>query len=156
MALGLFAPYQSVLMPIKDPVKRAERHKQYIRERYHSDAEYRRKHKALVRRNSGLRSAEIRQEVAQFKAAGCALCDERDPCCLTAHHVDPAQKRFAISEAPTRKVGRAKFTAELAKCVCLCENCHRKVHAGRKALPAQLARPEQAAPIACPHIAGYP
>jgi hypothetical protein len=51
-------------------------------------------------------------------------------CCLSAHHIDPTEKDFALGAAASSKVGVDKIRAELAKCICICENCHRKVHAG--------------------------
>lgn len=59
----------------------------------------------------------------------CLVCSEDDPCCLEFHHVDPSSKRATIanlvrSEAPIKQI-----VHELKKCVCLCSNCHKKVHA---------------------------
>jgi hypothetical protein len=125
-------------MPIKDPVKRAEYHKQYMKDRYRNDAVFRAAHQTRVRRVAVRRVAEIRDEIAEFKKTGCLLCPENEPCCLVAHHTDPKQKDFDIAQAATHQYGRARFTRELAKCVCLCENCHRKVHAGKKKLSARV------------------
>jgi len=49
------------------------------------------------------------------------------------HHLDPAQKEFGITQdgIPHRW---DKVVAELAKCVMLCANCHREVHAGVREL----------------------
>jgi 5-methylcytosine-specific restriction endonuclease McrA len=58
---------------------------------------------------------------------GCGLSDPVDV--LDFHHLDPTTKEFAIS---TDGVPRswARVQAELTKCVLLCANCHREVHAG--------------------------
>lgn len=49
------------------------------------------------------------------------------------HHRDPSEKEFGITSdgIPHRW---EKVVAELAKCVMLCANCHREVHAGVRAL----------------------
>jgi ribosomal protein L44E len=49
------------------------------------------------------------------------------------HHLDPAEKKFGIT---TDGIPRPweKVLAELAKCVMLCANCHREVHAGVRKL----------------------
>ena len=66
----------------------------------------------------------------KFKANGCLLCKEKEKCCLCAHHLDPSEKEFNIGTAG-RVLAFERFVKELAKCVCLCHNCHTKVHAGK-------------------------
>ena len=56
------------------------------------------------------------------------ICNETEPVCLDFHHIDPNEKDFTISQH--RSLGKEKLLAEIKKCVCLCSNCHRKVHAG--------------------------
>lgn len=57
----------------------------------------------------------------------CYKCGyDRCPNAMEFHHVDPEEKDFAIS---TRLSWEA-VTKELARCVLLCANCHREVHAG--------------------------
>jgi hypothetical protein len=58
---------------------------------------------------------------------GCERCGEKDPCCLDFHHRNAATKAFPIG-TKVHLVGRAKAEAELAKCIILCSNCHRKLH----------------------------
>ena len=64
--------------------------------------------------------------------SGCIRCGEDDPCCLSFHHVDPDIKLFSISDFASRTLN--ELDTEIAKCVVLCENCHRKFHAGRFSL----------------------
>lgn len=45
---------------------------------------------------------------------------------LDFHHLDPSKKDFTISRSDMSK---AEVIAEIRKCVCLCANCHRMVHA---------------------------
>lgn len=62
----------------------------------------------------------------------CSGCGLREPIeALEFHHLDPATKEFGIS---TDGIARRwdKIEAELAKCVLLCANCHREVHAGAR------------------------
>ena len=63
--------------------------------------------------------------------AGCGLCEPVDA--LEFHHLDPKTKEFGIS---TEGIPRRwdKIAAELKKCVLLCANCHREVHAGVRRL----------------------
>jgi hypothetical protein len=57
------------------------------------------------------------------KINGCALCDEKECCCMDFHHL--YNKKFLISRSDK---SMEKIREELKKCVCLCSNCHRKVH----------------------------
>lgn len=70
-----------------------------------------------------------RQVVAELKRnAGCAYCDETEPVCLEYHHRDPSVKEFGISNNTGMSLDKIK--EEISKCVCVCSNCHKKIHAG--------------------------
>lgn len=62
------------------------------------------------------------------KTIKCTLCSETELVCLEFHHVDPSEKDFTIGASMQRSWESIK--REIDKCVCLCSNCHRKVHAG--------------------------
>ncbi len=60
---------------------------------------------------------KIRSEV------GCMFCPEREICVLDFHHVikgEPVSRAYTFTE----------FETEVRKCVVICANCHRKIHAG--------------------------
>jgi hypothetical protein len=59
----------------------------------------------------------------------CLFCKEDTPCVLDFHHLDPKEKDYQIgSMAPN--LSWKSLKRELDKCVILCSNCHRKLHAG--------------------------
>jgi hypothetical protein len=127
---SLFVPGYSE-MPRKDPAARREYQTGYMRRRYNADAEFR----AVIKARTDTNCIRYRKEklklLAQFRANGCMLCGEMTNCCLAAHHRDPSEKKFALgNHVGNRSVMPEKFALELAKCVCLCHNCHAKVHAG--------------------------
>ena len=68
--------------------------------------------------------------VAKFQEQGCSVCGEKCSACLDAHHIDPDIKDFDIARGIWHKLSIERIKTELAKCVCLCSNCHRKLHAG--------------------------
>lgn len=105
--------------------------KTYQKKKYSFDSEYR----ASVQRKDMNRRYRIKELIANTKKDGCLLCPEKEPCCLSFHHKNSAQMTFRISEAT--RYGMAALLTELQKCVCLCENCHRKIHAGILSLPAE-------------------
>lgn len=59
----------------------------------------------------------------------CISCGEKDECCIDFHHLNPKEKDFELSIA--HSFSQSRINKELAKCVALCSNCHRKVHAGK-------------------------
>lgn len=68
-----------------------------------------------------------RAEIAEWKRArGCTVCGESEPWVLDMHHLDPEEKEANPAQSATLKT----FLKEADKCVLLCSNCHRKVHAG--------------------------
>lgn len=58
---------------------------------------------------------------------GCCVCNEQDPVCLDLHHKNPTEKEFTVG---ARNCCWDKLTEEIIKCVLVCSNCHRKIHAG--------------------------
>lgn len=74
---------------------------------------------------------EKREYINSLKTA-CVICDEPDPIVLDWHHIDPSTKETGLN-----RVDKPLQTliAEAKKCVCLCSNCHRRVHAGTVKIP---------------------
>lgn len=65
----------------------------------------------------------------------CIICGyDRQPRALAFHHVDPAQKGFALSQKGVTLSLQA-LRAEARKCVLLCSNCHAEVEDGFVVLP---------------------
>lgn len=58
----------------------------------------------------------------------CIICGENEVACLDFHHVDPNEKENTVSQMLNGNM--EKLMEEINKCVMLCSNCHRKVHAG--------------------------
>ena len=64
------------------------------------------------------------------KSAKCKLCSEDETCCLDFHHRDPKEKDFELGIAANLGRSKERILKEIAKCVVVCANCHRKIHAG--------------------------
>lgn len=76
-----------------------------------------------------LTKASNRAYVAAYKEShGCLKCGESHPAALDLHHADPSVKDSAVSQMLYNC--KEKIDTEIAKCVVLCSNCHRKHHAG--------------------------
>ena len=78
----------------------------------------------------------IRERAVALLGGKCQLCGyARCIGALEFHHPDPSKKDFSISaDGMTRSWERVK--AEVEKCILICANCHREVHAGMTQLSA--------------------
>lgn len=61
----------------------------------------------------------------KLKKDKCCMCSEEEYCCLEVHHV--RDKLYNISQA-VKMLPTKLFKLELDKCICLCSNCHKKIH----------------------------
>lgn len=53
------------------------------------------------------------------------------PVCLEFHHIiNPKDKEFSPANAYSWGWGIERIKKEISKCIVLCANCHRKLHAG--------------------------
>lgn len=106
-------------MPYCDPIKqRQAKHESYLR------------NKTKVIQASTLRGKMIREKINKIKSdLGCCICNEKCAFCLDFHHKDPNLKINTVSRL-IREKGWQTISSEIEKCIVLCANCHRKVHAG--------------------------
>jgi hypothetical protein len=79
------------------------------------------------------RRKKIRQMAVEYKGGRCEQCGyNRCIDALEFHHANSSGKDFSISEKGyTRSWSKVK--EELDKCMLLCANCHRELHAQRAA-----------------------
>lgn len=72
----------------------------------------------------------IKQWALTYKGKKCARCGYNN--CIEAldfHHIDPTQKDFNLSDR-NLILDWEVIKLELDKCILLCANCHRELHAG--------------------------
>lgn len=76
------------------------------------------------------RRDKIKELAIQYKGGKCCICGyNKYQGALEFHHLDPTKKDFAIgSKGYTRSWSLVK--EELDKCILVCANCHREIHAG--------------------------
>lgn len=68
--------------------------------------------------------------ISEYKASlGCANCGEKEPCVLDFHHVDEKYENVSTMAGCTGSIERLQ--QEIKKCIILCSNCHRRLHAGK-------------------------
>jgi hypothetical protein len=94
-------------------------------ESYASNPEVRSKLKAL---NAKILAENQKLTRRLRKKSGCTVCGEACWQVLEFHHLDPKGKDLAVSALT--KGSRKRIVKEIRKCVIVCSNCHRKIHAG--------------------------
>lgn len=101
--------------------------------RFHNENEYNQwyrttpQYRLATQRHSRKQKDERKGVIADAKKDGCILCGYNK--CKTAlefHHV--GDKSFAIAD---EKKSASKVISELTKCIVVCANCHREIHAGQ-------------------------
>lgn len=79
----------------------------------------------------------IKQYIKELKHnSKCSICGEEDDCCLEFHHLDEKKKKFSIGKIP-HTVTLEDVKKELEKTICVCANCHRKLHKGIISIPVR-------------------
>lgn len=72
----------------------------------------------------------LKAKVVQYKGGKCIHCSYSN--CVDAldlHHVDASTKEFGISSGGLTRSWE-KIRLEADKCILVCANCHREIHAG--------------------------
>jgi hypothetical protein len=76
------------------------------------------------------RRKKVKQMAVAYKGGVCQECGyHRCIDVLEFHHLDPKQKDFGIANKGYTRSWE-KIKKELDKCVMVCANCHREIHAG--------------------------
>lgn len=76
---------------------------------------------------------KLNKELENKRKQKCTICGEDAECCLQFHHIK--DKKYNISQA-VRYLNPELFKLELDKCICVCMNCHAKIHDRRINIPA--------------------
>lgn len=82
------------------------------------------------------RIRNTKKQYIDYMGGECVACglmfDGENAAVFDFHHLDPTQKEFNFAG---RNRALASCKDELDKCVVLCANCHRLLHAGKIELP---------------------
>lgn len=93
-----------------------------------TDEEKNKKNREAVKK----RRRELKAMAVDYKGGCCENCKYNN--CIDAlefHHIDPTKKDFSISAKGITKSWE-KVKKELDKCILVCANCHREIHADIK------------------------
>ncbi len=78
-----------------------------------------------------IRRYKIKKEMIEYKGGCCVKCGDKDLHinCYDFHHLDPNEKDFNLSALNSARFNKEKVKSELDKCILVCSNCHRQIHA---------------------------
>ena len=89
------------------------------------------KNKKLCRQKADDRKEKIKEWYIDYKSKQkCEICFESCPACLDFHHINDEEKEICVAQAVARNWSISNIKKEIDKCVVVCANCHRKIHAG--------------------------
>lgn len=75
------------------------------------------------------RQRKYKKDCISYKGGECEKCGyKKCEGALEFHHLDPSKKDFTIAKAKLKKFDD-KIKKELDKCIMVCANCHREIHA---------------------------
>ncbi len=97
-------------------------HKLYCSNHYQNNKDQYRDKNRLYRK-------EVKGFIDKYKSENPCSCGESDIVCLEFHHKDSKKKDFNIANATQRGLSLEKIKLEIEKCIVICSNCHRKLHA---------------------------
>lgn len=80
-----------------------------------------------------------KKDLASLFGGRCCICGfDAFQEALEFHHIDPSTKTFGLTDSNAVTKALEKQLEEARKCVLLCANCHRGVHAGYLELPSNV------------------
>jgi hypothetical protein len=105
-------------LPYKDEgLQKLAQHEHYLR------------NKKYFKERTRLRRKQQRAWFQELKSKlVCSNCPEPDSICLDFHHLDPKDKSDTVSKLAAELRNKEIILKEIAKCIVLCSNCHRKLH----------------------------
>jgi hypothetical protein len=110
-------------MPYADREKRLEYAHRWNKEHYKNNVNSEKKRIYTRRR-------KISEWFTTYKdSLSCHQCGESASICLDFHHTDPHKKDINLGRVKNWGYSIERIQAEMNKCIVLCANCHRKIHA---------------------------
>jgi uncharacterized protein YifE (UPF0438 family) len=128
-------------MPFKDPEVRKRKQAEY------SKAYYERNRETVIAKINKNKRANRAWFTAYKKTLSCIECGENHPATLDFHHVEARKSKTKVNDLVSDGHARPRILEEIAKCVVLCSNCHRKHHHNERIHRKKLAKAKKSTNI---------
>lgn len=93
--------------------------------------EHYKKNKKIYIKNRRRRINKLKIWFAHLKSQlKCANCGEDCIICLDFHHLESEEKDYEVAQFVYGGYSKDRIIEEIRKCIVVCSNCHRKIHAG--------------------------
>lgn len=89
------------------------------------------KSEAVIRYRKRIKRTMIEAMGNKCQVCGYNRCDET----MEFHHIDPSQKNRSFGNLRSNPKSIEILIEELQKCILLCSNCHKEIHAGKTQMP---------------------
>ena len=90
------------------------------------------KYRRPTRSSDGISKQAKVAYIQELKTAPCTCCGTYEPPpSMDFHHLDETTKEFSLGKISTSRGGiftLEQIKKEIAKCILICANCHRKLH----------------------------
>lgn len=80
--------------------------------------------------------ARWKKAIVYASGGKCQCCGyDKTEKALEFHHINPDEKEFTLGQMKSSPTMNSSVVAELKKCILVCSNCHKEIHAGITHLP---------------------
>lgn len=103
---------------------------------YHASPKYKTERIEKIKKDVVDFRAQTKLAIVKSCGGKCACCDyDKHQHTFDWHHLNPKEKEYDISYILHRRRSMDTFVTELKKCIMVCANCHREIHAGVRDCP---------------------
>jgi len=83
----------------------------------------------------------VKETIIKSMGGKCCICSySKCDKALELHHLDPELKEFSFGDVMARPKAWSQIIIELRKCILVCSNCHKELHAGITQLPLDIPK----------------
>ena len=78
---------------------------------------------------------KTKERIVKSLGSKCVCCESESFHTFDIHHLDPMKKEFGFGDIRANPKNWLSIVEELRKCILVCANCHREIHANVRKIP---------------------